>query len=240
MGRSKRPFYRLVAMDARTRRDGAEIERLGWYDPLETSGQKFSLNEDRIYYWLGTGAQPTDTVKNLFSQSGISLKWHLKRTGKSAEEIEAAVREWDAGQIMRRRRLEALEAQRRQVEKPEAEEKAEAKAQAKEEPEAEEKAEAKAEAKEKPEVKEKAEAKAEAKEKPEVKETAEPKAEAKEKPEVEKKAEAKAKAKAKEKPAAKTEAKSKAAAKTKKPATKSSGSARATKGAGKKKPAAKE
>ena len=206
MGRSKRPFYRLVAMDARTRRDGAEIERLGWYDPLETTGQKFSYNEDRIYYWLGTGAQPTDTVKNLFSQSGISLKWHLKRTGKSVEEIEAAVREWEAGQIMRRRRLEALEVQQRQVEKPEAEEKAEAKAKAKVEPEVEEKAEAKAKAKVEPEAVEKAEAKTEAK----------------------------------EKPVAKTEAKSKAAAKTKKPATKSTGSARATKGAGKKKPAAKE
>ena len=213
MGRSKRPFYRLVAMDSRTRRDGAEIERLGWYDPLETSGQKFSYNEDRIYYWLGTGAQPTDTVKNLFSQSGISLKWHLKRTGKSAEEIEAAVREWESGQVMRQRRLEALEVQQRQVAKPTGKEKAEAKA----EPVAEEQAEAKVEAKEEPVAEEKAEAKEEpaAGEKP------------------------KAKTAAKKEPAAKTDAKAKAGAKTKKPATKTSPSARATKGAAKKKPAAK-
>ena len=46
IGRRKRPFYRIVAMDARTRRDGSEIERLGWFDPLQTD-VAIELNEDR-------------------------------------------------------------------------------------------------------------------------------------------------------------------------------------------------
>ncbi|MCK4577940.1 MAG: 30S ribosomal protein S16, partial [Candidatus Marinimicrobia bacterium] len=91
LGRKKRPFYRLVAMDSRTRRDGAEIERLGWYDPLETTGEKFRLNEERIFYWLGVGAQRTDTVHNLFTRTGLNFRWDLMKSGKSEAEIEKAL-----------------------------------------------------------------------------------------------------------------------------------------------------
>ena len=61
MGRKKKPFYRLVAIDHKKRRDGLEIERLGWYDPIP---KEFSckMNEERIMYWLDQGAQPTTRV----------------------------------------------------------------------------------------------------------------------------------------------------------------------------------
>lgn len=121
LGRRKRPFFRVIAIDSRSRRDGAEIERLGWYDPLAGTGERFQLKEDRILHWLEVGAQPSQTVKNLFSKAGISLKWHLKRNGKSPEEIAAAVEEWEQQQLERQRRREALEAQQKRMAKPEVE-----------------------------------------------------------------------------------------------------------------------
>ena len=118
MGRRKLPFYRLVAIDSRTRRDGAEIERLGWYDPLTSNDQAYSLNEERIFYWLGVGAQPSRTVKNLFSKAGISLKWHMLQNGKSPSEIEVAFDKWQKQQLEQQRRREALDAQKKREEKP--------------------------------------------------------------------------------------------------------------------------
>ena len=51
IGRRKSPFYRLVAIDSRKRRDGREIERLGWYNPIRP-GLDSELNEERVKYWL--------------------------------------------------------------------------------------------------------------------------------------------------------------------------------------------
>jgi len=64
MGRRKRPFYRIVAIDSRTRRDGPEIERLGWFDPLKTD-VAVELKEDRIIHWLEQGAQLSDKVRTI-------------------------------------------------------------------------------------------------------------------------------------------------------------------------------
>ena len=93
MGRRKRPFYRIVAIDSRTRRDGPEIERLGWFDPLKTD-VAVDLKEDRIMHWLKQGAQPSETVSNIISSSGLQYKMHLMREGKSEEEIASALIEW--------------------------------------------------------------------------------------------------------------------------------------------------
>lgn len=57
-GRKKSPFYRLVAIDSKKRRDGAPIEYLGWYDPLR---KETNLNAPAIKKWLSTGALPSDT-----------------------------------------------------------------------------------------------------------------------------------------------------------------------------------
>jgi small subunit ribosomal protein S16 len=65
-GRKKAPFYRLVAIDSRDRRDGAPIEYLGWYDPLR---KETNLNAPAIKKWLQNGAQPSDTVRNLLKKA---------------------------------------------------------------------------------------------------------------------------------------------------------------------------
>lgn len=67
-GRKKSPFYRLVAIDSRKRRDGAPIEYLGWYDPLK---KEANLNAPLIKKWLSQGAQPSDTVENLLKRAYV-------------------------------------------------------------------------------------------------------------------------------------------------------------------------
>ena len=72
MGRTHRPFYRVAAMDVRTKRDGKTIELLGTYDPVNKDEEKqVVLDAERVQYWLSVGAQPTDTVRNLIKKVGI-------------------------------------------------------------------------------------------------------------------------------------------------------------------------
>ncbi len=67
-GTKKRPFYRLVAADARKRRDGRFIEQLGYYDPIAVGNQiKFKL--DRVNYWVEKGARPSETVQSLLRKT---------------------------------------------------------------------------------------------------------------------------------------------------------------------------
>ncbi|KAI8476448.1 MAG: plastid ribosomal protein S16 [Monoraphidium minutum] len=67
-GRKKSPFYRLVAIDSRTRRDGRPLEYLGWYDPLK---KETNLNAPAIKQWLSNGAQPSETVRNLLKKAYV-------------------------------------------------------------------------------------------------------------------------------------------------------------------------
>ncbi|MDA0657845.1 MAG: 30S ribosomal protein S16 [Planctomycetota bacterium] len=71
MGRTHRPFYRVCAMDARSPRDGKAIEELGFYDPMvrETDARAV-LNAERIDYWIGVGAQPSEKVRVLIKKYG--------------------------------------------------------------------------------------------------------------------------------------------------------------------------
>lgn len=60
-------------MDSRSPRDGRVIEELGWYDPnARDADKKLSLNRERIEYWLGVGAQPSQTVRDLLKRQGIA------------------------------------------------------------------------------------------------------------------------------------------------------------------------
>ena len=77
MGRRNRPYYRIVVLDSRTRRDGKPIEFLGTYDPMKPKAERATIKEDRILYWLGEGAQASDTVNNILSEKGVLLKAHL-------------------------------------------------------------------------------------------------------------------------------------------------------------------
>lgn len=73
LGRRHQSFYRLAAMDIRSPRDGRVIEELGWYDPEAKDPEKqVSLNRERIEYWLGVGARPSETVQNLLKREGIA------------------------------------------------------------------------------------------------------------------------------------------------------------------------
>ncbi|BDA50450.1 probable 30S ribosomal protein S16 [Coccomyxa sp. Obi] len=67
-GRKKSPFYRLVAIDSRSRRDGRPLERLGHYDPLK---KETNLNAPAIKKWLDVGAVPSDTVRNLLKKAMV-------------------------------------------------------------------------------------------------------------------------------------------------------------------------
>lgn len=70
MGAHKKPFYRVVVADARAPRDGKFIEEIGYYNPM-TEPADIKIDEEKAKKWLGTGAQPTDTVKRLFKTTGI-------------------------------------------------------------------------------------------------------------------------------------------------------------------------
>lgn len=81
MGRHKRPFYRVVAIDARSRRDGRCLEVVGTFDPLKDPPIA-DLKQDRVLDWLQKGAQPSMTVRTLLRRSGI-----LKTFEESKEAI---------------------------------------------------------------------------------------------------------------------------------------------------------
>lgn len=68
MGRKKRPFYRIVAADQRSPRDGRFIEILGHYNPM-TEPAELRVDLDRVDHWIGRGAQPTDTVASLIKKA---------------------------------------------------------------------------------------------------------------------------------------------------------------------------
>jgi small subunit ribosomal protein S16 len=78
-GRRNRPYYRLAAMDARTKRDGRTIEELGTYDPVnKDTSKQVKLNTERVQYWLSVGAQPSETVAALLRKNGIEVKQSMQ------------------------------------------------------------------------------------------------------------------------------------------------------------------
>jgi len=93
MGKKKQPIYKVVAADSRSPRDGKFLEAIGIYNPL-TNPHTLELKEDRVNYWLDNGAQPTDTVKSLFRQKGITLRKELAKKGMSEDKINAELESW--------------------------------------------------------------------------------------------------------------------------------------------------
>ncbi len=76
-GAKKKPFYRVIVADERCKRDGRFIEKVGTYDPHQNPAA-FKLEEGKTLEWLGKGAQPTDTVKELLKRAGIWAKFVTK------------------------------------------------------------------------------------------------------------------------------------------------------------------
>jgi small subunit ribosomal protein S16 len=98
-GAKKRPYYRIVAADSRYPRDGRFLEKLGTYNPLlpNEHEQRVTLDEERIRYWLGQGALPSDRVHRFLHKAGILTEGPKpKGTGKRAEEIASKKAEAEA------------------------------------------------------------------------------------------------------------------------------------------------
>ncbi len=107
-GAKKRPFYHVVVADSRSPRDGRFIERVGTYNPMvpKDHAERLTLKEERIKYWMGVGALPTDRVARFFADAGLGdkpavpeqTKQHLPKAKaqermKEAEEAKAAAAE---------------------------------------------------------------------------------------------------------------------------------------------------
>jgi len=84
-GSKKRPFYRIVAADSRMPRDGRFIEKLGTYNPLlpKDSEERVNMNIERIQYWLGEGAQPTDRISRMLEAAGVVDKKERSNPNKA-------------------------------------------------------------------------------------------------------------------------------------------------------------
>ncbi len=99
-GRKGYAYYHIVVADSRAPRDGKFIERLGSYNP-NTNPATVDLNFERALYWVQTGAQPTDTARNLLSDKGVYLKKHLlggvKKNAFSEAEAEKRFDAWLKG-----------------------------------------------------------------------------------------------------------------------------------------------
>ena len=94
IGRRNRPFYRMVVMDSRNRRDGAAIEELGWYNPIDVD-RSYDLKGERVIHWLGEGAQPTEAAHKLLRRAGIAHQWHLIKQGLDEAQIEKEMKKWE-------------------------------------------------------------------------------------------------------------------------------------------------
>jgi len=95
-GKKGKPFYWVVAADARAKRDGRYLEKLGTYNP-NTNPATVDINVDNAVKWLENGAQPTDTARTLLSYRGVLLKHHLNGgVKKGALTQEDADKKFDA------------------------------------------------------------------------------------------------------------------------------------------------
>ncbi len=89
MGRKHRPFFRICAIDSRNPRDGRVLEELGTYDPMvNETDARTSLKPERIAYWIGVGAQPSDRVRTLLKKYGTNGT-HVSQQTAARERLAA-------------------------------------------------------------------------------------------------------------------------------------------------------
>lgn len=96
-GKKGKPFYSIVVADGRAPRNGRFIEKLGTYNPMSDPAM-ISLDSDRAAYWLGCGAQPSDTARSILSKEGVLLKHHLligvKKGALTLEQVDTKLEAW--------------------------------------------------------------------------------------------------------------------------------------------------
>jgi len=118
-GKKGYPFYHIVVADIRAPRDGRFIERLGFYNP-NTDPASVELNFEKSLTWLENGAQPTDTVRNLFSNEGVLYRYHLLRgVAKGAITQEVADAKFDAWKEEKVKKLARKKEQKEEIMKRE-------------------------------------------------------------------------------------------------------------------------
>lgn len=119
-GRKNYAFYPIVIADSRAPRDGRFIERIGSYNP-NTNPATITLNFERALYWVNTGAQPTNTVRNILSREGVMLMKHLQGGVKKGAFDEAeAQRRFDAWKADKSKKIEAVKVSEADKKKQEA------------------------------------------------------------------------------------------------------------------------
>jgi small subunit ribosomal protein S16 len=126
-GKKKHPFYKVVAADMRSPRDGRYIEAVGSYDP-QRHPPELKFRDERILYWLRKGAQPTDTVRSLFRRSGIWLRWTLLKRGVEESVMQKIIERWNMQQQDRAKRDADRKARRTERKKKAAKEQPKAEA----------------------------------------------------------------------------------------------------------------
>jgi small subunit ribosomal protein S16 len=83
LGKRKMPFYRLVVIESNKRRDGRYIESIGFYDPINDQNSS-KLDTEKAVAWLLKGAQPTDTVRDIFSKYGVMERYDREKRKQEA------------------------------------------------------------------------------------------------------------------------------------------------------------
>ena len=115
MGSINKPFYRIVTLDSRKKRDGIYLESIGYYDP-KTDPFTLKVDVDRALYWLGVGAQPSDTVRSLLKKAGVMEKFHNAKFGEK-EETEKEVKK-PAKKAVKKEKPTKKEATEKEEKKP--------------------------------------------------------------------------------------------------------------------------
>ena len=105
------PQYHIVAADSRAARNGKFLEVVGRYEPLRNP-MLIETKEDRLMYWLKTGALPTDTLRSLLQRNGMWLKWSLMKKKTDAATIATEMEKWQTAQSERLQRDEVRKARR--------------------------------------------------------------------------------------------------------------------------------
>jgi small subunit ribosomal protein S16 len=95
VGAPKQPSYRVVAANRESPRDGKFLEILGHYNP-RTQPETIHLKEDRVYYWLSVGAQPSDAVAQLFKTMGTMERFERFKAGEEVEKLVEEAAEFEA------------------------------------------------------------------------------------------------------------------------------------------------
>ncbi len=111
MGTKKRPFWRIVAIDTRSARDGRFIDIVGYYNPMVDPAE-LKVDEDKVYRWLDNGALPTPKVEQLLRKLGLMERWRMLRAGVTIQDLDAKIAE---KRVKQPKRVEGKEKKKRPV-----------------------------------------------------------------------------------------------------------------------------